>query len=195
MVVLALVLATGCSGGPENPDVRGFASDDEFSIIIAEASEGGAGPDQLADLEHAKQIREVEINVARQAAHRAVECMTDSGLSAVYQENENYTGLAIPGYRVGIGMSGDASAEELVESCDTREAYWINLLYQTQPSSQQAKIDYADEREEVLRECLNNLGITTDPEATGSDLIELILEPQESRASYACLHEAGIDSW
>lgn len=165
------------------------ASDDStaepsvFSDVLQDAREGGAGAAQIAALEEAESAQELTLDTARRAARDAVQCMSDNGLDAAYVEETSYSGTVIPGFRV-------AGAEDQAQACDVEHSYWVNQLYQVQPSSVQANEEFADQQEPALRACLEDLGISTDPEATGSDLAH-----KAASEAPDCLGEAGISEW
>ena len=192
--LVAVVLCAGCAGAPPTENVPGGP----FAEALAEAREGGAGPEQLADLEAAAQAQGVSIEMAREAARRAVACMTDAGLSAAYVESTTNSGLVIPGYRVEVSTltAAESNGDAQISACDVREAYWINQLLQTQPTSVQMDEEYANQQAPVLRACLERNGVTTEPDATGADLANTSLDViRESDGDINCLAEAGITSW
>lgn len=193
-MVVAIALCAGCAGQASEENVPGGP----FAEALAEAREGGAGPDQLADLEAAAQAQGVSIEMAREAARRAVACMTDAGLSAAYVESTTNSGLVIPSYRVEVSATStvESDGDAQISACDVREAFWINQLQQTQPTSVQMNEEYANQQEPVLRACLARNGIATEPDATGADLAQESLEViRESDGDINCLAEAGITSW
>lgn len=182
VVVVGLVataaLVAGCTAEPEDAGAPSEASD-----VLEAARQGGAGDAQIAVLEEAVETQEVTLDSARQAARNAVQCMSDNGLDASYVEETTSSGVVIPGYQA-------SGPEDQIAACDTEHAYWVSQLYQIQPSSVQTLEDYADQQEPVLRACLEEAGVATDPEATGSELA--------SRAAVDapdCLADAGIDGW
>lgn len=185
-VALLTAMAAGCTGVPET----GTSSGSVFSETLVEARDGGAGDAQLADLEEAVSEQEISIETAREAARRTVQCMNDAGLDAGYVENTKYSGLVVPGYHVSLGTSG-SDAEAQIQACDVKEGFWVNMLYQTQPIAIEAKEEFADQQEPVLRACLEGMGIDTDPEASGVDLVNQSLRD----SGFDCLAEAGITSW
>lgn len=189
----ALILVVGCSPDTNKTTDSEGLSEDTFSVVLAEARDEGAGADQLAALEHAEQDREVTIEMAREATRRTVECITNAGLSAGYTERTTYTGLVIPGYEAGTSNPGDDVAWQQIESCDVAESYWINQLYQTQPTSWQARVDYANLHEAALRACLEENEIETDAQASGAELVDQAID--DSRTAGVCLREVGITSW
>lgn len=193
-MVVAFALCAGCAGQASEENVPGGP----FAEALAEAREGGAGPEQLADLEAAAQAQGVSIEMARDAARRAVGCMTEAGLSAAYVESTTNSGLVIPGYRVEVAemSTGQSDEDAQIAACDVREAYWINQLHQTQPTSVEMNEEYANQQEPVLRACLERNGIATEAEAVGADLANQALEVfRDSDGDINCLAEAGITSW
>lgn len=177
------------SASPDGPTVEIFAT------TLDDARSGGAGSNQLALLEQAEKDHEINLETARDAARGAVQCMTDAGVSATYMERTTFGGLVLPGYQAGASGTAD-TAWELIEACDLQEFYWVNQLYQGQPTSWQMKVEYANQQEPVLRACLEDNGLSTDPEATGVGLVEQAIDAMgPGEAGAECLDEAGISSW
>ncbi|WP_170169492.1 hypothetical protein [Salana multivorans] len=114
--------------------------------------------------------------------------MSEAGLASRYVEHTTYSGVVVPGYEVEVL---DPTDDALIESCDRLEFYWINQLYQVQPSSIEANEEFANRQEVALRACLERIGVTTDPDSTGTDLVEQALGLGES----GCLADVGIDTW
>lgn len=197
--VLAATLAAtaamvGCGATAGSSDAQQVESTDVFSSVLTEAREQGAGPDQIADLEVAQRDRSISTEVTRQAAQRAVQCMTDLGVDATYVNRENFAGLNIAGYQVGVAASDDG-AWHIVEQCDVQEFYWVSQAYQLQPSAWEAKEAYANSHAQELRRCLEGTGASTDPDASGVDLVHEALQLLDTNPSADCLAAAGITSW
>ncbi|WP_444662715.1 hypothetical protein ACT17Q_12275 [Cellulomonas sp. CW35] len=149
-------------------------------------------------LEAATETGGVPVEVAREAARRTVACMTAAGLDAEYSEQSLAGGLVVPGYLVASADDdgADAARDATIDECVTRESLWINKVLQLQPTSIQQKEDYANQQESVLRACLEEHGIRTDPDASGVDLANMAAEAlRDGSGAFDCLHEAGIDTW
>lgn len=179
-VIGVVVACASCSADDEPPPESGSI----FTDALVAAEDGGAGPEQIAALEQAEADEDLSLEAARGAVRRAVQCMNDAGLEASYIEETSYSGTTLPAYQVVVG--NDAQ----VEACDVLESYWINQVYQLQPSSVQANEDFANQQEPVLRTCLEELGVATDPDHTGAQLAS-----QAASEAPDCLAEAGINAW
>lgn len=192
--IAVLTLSVGCTQAP-SPSTA--TTDDAFAEALAEAQDGGASEAQLAALQEAAQAGSVTIEAAREAARRAVTCMDGAGLDAQYSETTLGDGLVVPGYLVASSEDEDSAATDVaIDDCVTREALWINKVFQLQPSSIQRKEDFANEQEPVLRACLEEHGIATDPDADGVGLANQAADARrDSGGDVDCLHAAGINTW
>lgn len=177
----ATLLSTGCSQAAA-PDGQ---TSSIFTEVLAEARAGGANEAQINILEQAEVDGQLSLEDARRAARSAVDCMTEAGLEATYQEEASYSGTPLPGYLV---VTGDDTSS--IESCDVSHSLWVGKLHQLQPSSIQANEAYADQQESSLRACLEAEGLEVDENASGSQLANLA-----SSIAQDCLFEVGIDAW
>jgi hypothetical protein len=196
-VAVAISVLTSVVGCASGESVEQDSADASFAEALVEAKEGGGSDAQLVALEEASQTETVTIEMARAAARRTVTCLNDAGLDAQYQEESLANGLVVPGYMVALPEGVDVSgSDSQINVCADRESTWIDKMYQTQASSIQQNEDYANERESVLRACLEENGISTDPDADGVDLANQASEVLgESENGINCLSEAGIDRW
>lgn len=172
-LVLAITLA-GCSSEVTTEEDSYFA---EFiDTAIADAEAGGASEQQLAILEEAREVGEVTLEQMREATRAAIECFLGAGLLAEYSEETLPHGVVLPGYSVGV--VGDFSeAQDLAATrCDDENAFWVDKVYQGQPSSEALWADFLDSKAAEFRACLEAAGYETDPDATGSDLVHQTAE-------------------
>ena len=156
-----------------------------------DATNGGASDTQLEILNRSLAADSVAFEDARDSAMAAVECMNNAGLEATYQEDHQDSGLVVPGYTAHVGLEDDGTNETIMATCDNQEAFWVNLLFQTQPSS----VAYEDARIEELapafRECFDHYGVATDADATGQELQRLAIdEYADSDGAVDCLKVA-----
>lgn len=164
-----------------------------FDDALVAAREGGAGAEQLAQLEVARGAQDVSLEQMREAARRMVDCMVDSGLEATYDEEQLPWGLTLPGY-VLIQQEGQVDGAE--DSCEAREFHWVNMLYQVQPSTQALRVKAVAEREEIIRQCLKDNGHEAPAEATPVELGNHSAEvSRQTHGAVQCLAEAGVTSW
>jgi len=192
VAVLGCVVLAGCSKAtvqtqPTEPE--SFA--DQIAAAIQEAEAGGAGDTQLAILRKAQSEGELSLEDARAAARAAVECINDAGSFAFYSEHTGRSGLVIPEY----SWSVDTSEQEAIgNACDQREAFWVNMVYQAQPSSVELTEGYREQQTPILRSCLERNGYTVDPDASTNDLIaQALLVDSETSSAVDCITEAGIE--
>jgi len=189
-----LIGIAACASGPDAPPASGG---DVVAEALAEARAEGAGPEQVHALQAAEASGTVSLEAAREAARRTVSCMVDAGLQAEYSEQTLAGGLVVPGYLVASSDGDESDVQDAaIDSCVTRESLWINKVLQLQPTSVQQREDFANRQEGVLRACLEENGVQTDPEADGVDLANLASDAmRDGQGSFDCLHEAGIDAW
>jgi len=195
LFVFAL-LASACGAAPEDNEKpwSRVAFAELMAEAIDEATKGGAGDEQMELLERAQADGAMSLEAARTAAQNVVDCFNEVGGDAKVVEETLDTGLVLPGYLAGFDDDlGTPQIEALIQGCDYAEHYWVNQVYQMQPTSRELVGQYAMSKEPVLRECLERAGMTTDPEATGWDLAHQALELfQSTNFEIDCLGEAGI---
>jgi len=74
--------------------------------------------------------------------------------------------------------------------CEYSESYWVNKLYQTQPSAIDANLAFIEKQAPVIRQCLEDAGYDTDPDATGMDLV--LQSAELDTAEFHCALDAGV---
>jgi hypothetical protein len=163
--------------------------------LIAEAEQNGASDDQLALLEKAADDGKVELESARSAARAVVSCLHANGLTAEYLEAPDFKGYTIPEYRVVLeGTTEDPRRDTIISTCADQEFTWVSQAYQLQPEARQMLGEYVESKESVLRTCLEDNGVETDPDAGGWELAHQALEAFDGPDSVNCLDKAGIQS-
>jgi len=186
MLVAVALVVTGCSGTTQPSDgsstvdvssVDAATFDEVISLALGDAGEGSASDTQVAILESAQEQGEMTLEQARSAARDTVSCLEGLGFTAEVTEESVPSGLVVPGYRVQTEHGpGDDSADDPAfaasEQCEKQESFWVNQVYQTQPSSIQASVDYInDTLEPQLRACLEGEGYEVSDDATGVDMV------------------------
>lgn len=193
-----LVAVAGCS------NVGNAAGSDDFAAAVdaavERAVEHGAGPEQLALLDQARQRGSLTLEDIRSATQSAVECMEAAGLDARYEEHTVNGGVVYPTYSVGVSDGGTESSEiALIDRCDNQHLVGVVSLFSTQPSFIEEAQRYVLDREDGLRACLEAAGIATDPDANGLALAELAATVGERggdpEAGRRCLRSEGIGSF
>ena len=172
LVMLISVMA-GCAGEPASP---GDAFQQQVDQAIELAKRADVSQAQLDALETAKVDGRMSVELARQQTNAAIECMTAGGVIAHYDERSKAGGLVVPIYLAQIrpdspvGEDGVSQDERLTEECDSREAYYVNKLFLTQPSSVEAREAELEQRAPEVRACLEGSGYPPAEGATAADL-------------------------
>lgn len=197
-VALACVLVgaiSGCSNGvdPAVSTSAGSDFDGQVSQAIADALNSGASDQQLAILEGAAARGVVTFEDAKIAATNTMDCMSSRGVSSTYEETSLSSGVTIPGYTVEAQKSDGSSALDDLELCENAESAWVNMLYQTQPTSIESNLAFIEKQAPVIRKCLEDAGYDTDPKATGMDLVLQSSDiERQTGGQISCAFDAGV---
>jgi len=189
----AALLLAGCShsAGGETGVEQGF--DAEVSQAIAEATDAGASAQQLDILERAATDGGVTFEDAKMAATSAMACMESQGVTANYEEKALPNGVTIPAYTVQDHTSNGGDALPVMDGCEKSESYWVNMLYQMQPTSVEANLAFIEKQAPVIRKCLEDAGYDTDPKATGMDLVIQSSDvARQTNGATDCAFDAGV---
>ena len=172
-MVACVVALAGCSSPPATPaDDFGQKVDE----AIALATRAHASQSQLDALATAKREGSLSLELARQQTNAAIECMTEAGVNAHYDERSKPGGLTVPIYLAEIrpdspvDEGGVSQDERVTEQCDSKEAFYVNKLFLTQPASVEAKQHEIEKRAPEIRACLEDAGYPPAGDATPSDL-------------------------
>lgn len=171
-VVVVSASLTGCATEQTESDDPVFTELIETAIEDAEA--GGAGVQQLAILEDARESGEVTLEQMREATRATIECFLDAGLGAEYLEGTEPHGLILPEYSVWVEGEFSESDMRAMDQCDSENGFWVNMVYQVQPASDQLWFGYYDSKADEFRSCLEDSGYRTDPDATGVELVDQV---------------------
>lgn len=208
LLVLA-VLVAGCSenGTKQAPQSRDAAFEQMVADAREDAVEAGASDAQLEDLDRALAAGGISYEDARAAVERAVACMNDAGLKAELVVSEVVPGLLMPGYNVSPSTGPVEDLDDIealmsvADPCDQRENLYTSVIYQMQPSTQNARYEYFEKQRPVIVACLNENGVATEEEQTADELAraasDLVFRSLESGSENPvnCLAQAGIDGW
>jgi hypothetical protein len=160
---------------------------------IKDATSGGASTQQLDILDRAAKDGGVTFEDAKMASTSAMACMESQGVTANYQEKALPNGVTIPGYTVQDRTSSGGDALPVMEGCEKSESYWVDKLYQMQPTSVEANLAFIEKQAPVIRKCLEDAGYDTDPKATGMDLvIQAGHIADQTTGGTNCASDAGI---
>lgn len=172
LVIVSAGVLTSCATEQTESGDPVFVELIETAIEDAEA--GGAGAQQLAVLEEARESGEVTLEQMRQATRATIECFVNAGLEAEYIESAEPHGLLLPGYSVWVEGEFSESHDRAMVRCDSENGFWVNMVYQVQPSNDQLWSDLYNENAGEFRSCLEEAGYETDPEATGAELVDQV---------------------
>lgn len=190
---VSLMILAGCSGGGGMPGDGDAAFDVRVAEALEEARSKGASEAQMSILERASGDGGVTFEDAKAAAIATISCMADQGVDATYQDDAMPNGVTIPAYAVSALKDDGSPADPVMEQCENSESYWVNMLYQMQPSSIEANLAFIEKQAPVVGKCLEDAGYDTDPDATG---MELVLQAddvaRQTSGSVDCALDAGI---
>ncbi len=187
-VAAGLLALSGCATDPNWAASKDFAEVIEPAIQEAEA--GGASDAQLEILRQAQAAGKLSLEDDRAAARAMVACVEDAGSYALLSDKTTESGLILPVYNYAANTP---EQEAIGEACDTKEAFWVNMVYQTQPSSVQSKDAYLNQQAPLVRACLEREGYATDPGDKTYDLLRQALQVKtDTQSAVDCLTEANI---
>lgn len=191
VVGIGLLAACSHSGGGKTDLAQEF--DATVSQAIKEATSGGASTQQLDILERAAKDGGVTFEDAKMAATSAMNCMAGQGVTATYQEQPLANGVTIPGYIVRVLTTDGRDALPIKSACEQSESYWVNKLYQLQPTSVESNLAFIAKQAPVIRQCLEDAGYDTDPKATGMDLVIQSSDiARQTNGGTNCAVDAGV---
>jgi len=191
VAVLAGVVLAGCTEATVPTEPESFA--DQIAAAIQEAEAGGASDAQLAILRTAQSEGEISIEDARAATRAAVECVNDAGSSAFYGEHTEGSGLVVPWYS---SLADTSEQMAIADACDQREDFWVNMIYQTQPTSQAVNDAFLEQQVPLVRSCLEQNGYTVDPGATTREVLHQAFDVMmDTEPQVDCLTTFGIEGF
>lgn len=193
---LMVIFASGCTTAAAEP-WEGHVSpwEEEVSVAIEEATEGGASDAQIAILEKTRETGEVTFEDAKAAMVRTVECFADVGIDATYKEEQDSRSVTLPSFTAVV--TDEPDYDEPLDPCDTQESFWVNMLYLTQPSALEAMTQQYAPLVPAIKECLAREGVEFDE--TTENFWDLVEPSQslflESGQQVDCMAEAGVGSY
>lgn len=198
IVVAGLCMSLGaCDARTAAPSSEGSFAE-RAAEALEEAQVGGAGAEQIAELEVALKTETIQAEVLREASRRVVECLAAQSVEAHTTETTNAAGLVLPNYVANIGDNDSLSrdVEALVEQCDREHFYWMNQLYTFQPSAVSDGEAYFDSRVPALTACILESGGTLPDAPRRHDLVQEAERIwQDSGGAINCFREAGLDNF
>jgi hypothetical protein len=192
-LAVGIGLIAGCSHGAAAPEDLQSEFAGTVQQAIKDATNGGASTQQLDILERAAKDGGVTFEDAKMAATSAMACMESQGVTANYQEKALPNGVTIPAFTVQDHKSDGGDVVEVMDRCEHSESYWVNTLYQMQPTSIEANLAFIAKQAPVIRKCLEDAGYATDPKATGMDLvIQAGHIADQTGGGTNCVSDAGV---
>jgi len=185
----------GCSATVTATDPTSFADIVAAAIQGAEADE--ASEAQLALLREAQSEGSMSIEGERAAVRAAVKCINDAGVSAAYADHTMKSGLVVPRYVASVDNAlGLDATDAILNACDAQEYFWVDKVYQAQPTSVAVNDAYLDQQAPIVRACLEREGYDTNADATTHELLRQALDVAlDTGFSTDCLREAEIDGF
>jgi len=185
-LVLTACAGAGPAADPEPPPP---------ASLVESARDGGAGPDQLAELEDDVTYAEYET-----AMNRAFECMRAAGLAVTVTGTGRQNGTTVLRYTVSgttaaTDLAGSAG-QELQDACYVREARFVDMFWQTQ--SEEALAWSARQEAALaqpLRDCLVADGTDVPGDASFLDLVHAASDLTARDPSSDCMGDIGYSSW
>lgn len=177
MGLLCMVLA-GCASVTPSSD----GSSSGFEYMITEAKKGGADPTQIAILEKG----EVSYSDYEAAVNRSLQCMRDAGISVIDPVPDTSSGIIFLNYSWSPDLPGMTQDQgtALGTDCLNRYSFWVEVLYQVQPSSVEAEEQYFDQYRDAVVQCIRTNGGTVRDDATRDEAVS---------ASHAVEDQTGVD--
>lgn len=171
LLTLGVVLLAACSSAKVPTVDDPFT--DQVAAAIEDAQAGGPSDAQLAILVQAQADGAIGLEAARTAGRAVVDCINVAGGGASYQEYTTGAGLIIP---AGTAITNTAEELALVDACTQQESYWVDYLYQTQPSSKKQQDAFLDAQAPLVRECMESKGESVPADATTRDVLGIALD-------------------
>jgi len=163
-----------------NPDAADLAF---FGDILAEAQAGGADAAQLEVLSAAAQGGSIELGSMAPLFSEFFDCISRAGgRGEFYGTLDLASGVSVPSYRVQVPHSAandDALAEAFnvaLLDCEAKSIAFVWKAIQLQPTTIELKNADIEAHSDEIRECLANLGIDLDDNATADELGVAVVE-------------------
>lgn len=148
--------------------------------ILEEARAAGASEEQLAVLERG----EVSFAEYERALNAAFECMRSHGLEVLADPPSDRSGIMLITYAWGAGTASQTQAQQLGDGCLEEHSFFLEQLYQTQPSTVEAvEAAYEGKRSQIVS-CIRDNGGTIDDDAD---------RMSAQTAAWAVLDSSGVD--
>ena len=149
-----LVTASGCARAPDGPP----DTDPRFSAFVhdalTEATDGGAGEDQLAILQRIETAGAITYADYTEAVNATFECFTEAGIGHGSISGPN-GGDAMPIY---YQYESTGESAPVAEACIVDHSFWVERLYQERPKAVAAQEARFERAIPTLTACLEKGG-------------------------------------
>jgi len=151
-----------------------------------DATAAGASDEQIATLERWLEIQDTPYADLEQSMQRFFTCLDEVGIEHQYPGVTGGVDYPEPKFAVmGNPDKTDDAMQNLMDGCDAREFFYVNLIYQTGPGVAQRR-----QREDAAYlptaiACLEEHGVVLDEVATLEDLNMFLIE-QGVEDSWGC---------
>lgn len=177
--VIAVLAVGGCGSSSPAPSASGNTVVIEQQLAMASAA--GAAPEQIEQLEVARDQGEVKIEQIVDLNTRVEDCLTTAGFTVRDTGMEEIlagSGIEMPGYvATQPADMDDAAAGKVMDSCGHRYLEFLQSAYMSQPSTDAQY--YAAFDMPAIRQCLADHGVDVDDDATGREIANLASDDQE----------------
>ncbi|PFG16687.1 hypothetical protein ATK74_1238 [Propionicimonas paludicola] len=191
LALSCLVVVAGCSASvqppttPGNPSPSGAADPQ----IVQDARTAGADASQIAILKKG----DVSYADYESAVNLALTCMRKAGIDVLPPQRTDRTGLPQLNYGWSSQVTGmtEEQATALGDDCLKRYSQFVEMQYQTQPSSIEAMEKYFVKFRPAVVACIRKNGGTVKDEPTREEAIQAS-NPVEDRSGVDCFEKAGV---
>lgn len=188
-IAASAILLVGCgsAGEPKPTDEQQIGGPES---VLEEAEAGGASQDQLEVISTGPEITFTDYE---QAVSRSVSCMKDAGIDVIGSDVRDYRGFPEIRYSFAAASEGrsDEETREVADACMNTHSRWIEMLYQTSPSSIEAvEARFAPYREALVG-CLEEQGAELEGDLIRDELVTLSYDTLE-RTGVDCVQTVGV---
>lgn len=191
LALICLVVVGGCSGSVRPPTTQGSspASGSVDAQIVQDARTAGADASQIAILEKGN----VSYADYESAVNLALTCMRKAGIDVLPPERTERTGLPQLHYGWSSQVTGmtEEQATALGDDCLKRYSQFVEMQYQTQPSSIEAMEKYFEKFRPAVVACIRKNGGTVKDEPTREEAIQAA-NPVQDKSGIDCFEKAGV---
>lgn len=181
-LVATTTVVVATSAGCQSDESSG-AIDEQDGLIasmVEDAEAANASPEQIAILAEAAEIGEVSFQVYSDAVDRALRCIREAGGRVEDNGTTESAGVRKRSYFVGVEAEEADPAEPLpgmsVHRCIAEHSFWVEMAYQNQPSSVEAREAAWEQHRDAIVACLRDQGIDVAGDERMSELRRTAVE-------------------